>query len=145
VKRGDEITVVSKEKKRTIPLRPIGHVESDVHHAAPPEQIRAHESRLVLKEEFTEGLEGLQAGDRLTVVFHFHLAQGYELRQHPRGESSLAKRGVFALCSPRRPNPIGVSFVDLIAREGRVLVVRGLDALNGTPLLDIKPFVGHDS
>lgn len=145
VKRGDEIIVVSKENERTIPLRPIGHVESDFCSPASPEQIRAHQSRLILKEEFAEGLKGLQAGDQLTVVFHFHLSRGYELQQHPRGDSSRAKRGVFAICSPRRPNPIGVSFVDLIAREGRVLVVRGLDALNGTPLLDIKPFVVHDS
>jgi hypothetical protein len=110
VKRGDEIPVVSKEKKRTIHLRPIGHVESDFHHAAPPEQIRAHESRLVLKEEFTEGLEGLQAGDRLTVVFHFHLAQGYELRQHPRGESSLASwpnGGYSPYAAPAVPIPSG--------------------------------------
>ena len=132
-------------------FRPIGHVDNDFHRPAPPEQIRAHQSRLVLNETFAEGLEGLQAGERLTVVFHFHLSQGadrlcpYELRQHPRGDVSRARRGVFAICSPRRPNPIGVSFVDLIAREGRELVVRGLDALNGTPLLDIKPFVVHEN
>jgi tRNA-Thr(GGU) m(6)t(6)A37 methyltransferase TsaA len=145
VKTGDEIALVPKEGERAILLRPIGHVVNDFLHSAPPEQIRAHQSRLVLKEEFAEGLEGLQAGDRLTVVFRFHLSRGYALRQHPRGNSSRAKRGVFAICSPRRPNHLGVSFVDLIAREGRVLVVRGLDALNGTPLLDIKPFVVHGS
>ncbi len=144
VKTGDEITVVPKKSDRAILLRPIGYVENDFPHSTPPEQIRAHQSRLVLKEEFADALEGLQAGDRLTVVFHFHLSQGYELRQHPRGDVSRARRGVFTMCSPRRPNPIGVSFVDLIAREGRVLVVRGLDALDGTPLLDIKPFVVHD-
>jgi len=137
--------VTSKEEDRPVVLRCIGHVENDFPDSTPPEQIRAQQSRLVLEEEFAEGLEGLQAGDKLTVVFHFHLSQGYELRQHPRGDVSRARRGVFTMCSPRRPNPIGVSFVDLIAREGRVLVVGGLDALNGTPLLDIKPFVVHDS
>jgi len=145
VRSGDEIALVPEQSRRGILFRPIGHVENDFHHPAPPEQIRAHESRLVLEEEFAEGLEGLQAGDRLTVVFHFHLSQGYELLQHPRGDVSHPKRGVFALCSPRRPNPIGVSFVDLVRREGRALVVRGLDALNGTPLLDIKPFVVPES
>ena len=141
VKRGDEIALVPEESRREMIFRPIGHVENDFYHPAPPKEIRAHESRLVLEEEFAQGLEGLQAGGRLTIVFHFHLSQGYELLQHPRGDASRPKRGVFALCSPRRPNPIGVSFVDLVRREGRVLVVRGLDALNGTPLLDIKPFV----
>lgn len=141
VERGDEITLVPEEHGQDILLRPIGHVENAFHHPAPPEQVRAQESRLVLDEEFAEGLEGLRPGDRLTVVFHFHLAPGYELLQHPRGDSLRSKRGVFSLCSPRRPNPIGVSFVDLVRREGCVLVVRGLDALHGTPLLDIKPFV----
>jgi len=137
VKRGDEIALVSRE----IVFRPIGHVENDFTHPAPPWEIRARESRLIVDEEFAEGLEGLQAGDKLTVVFHFHLSRGYELLQHPRGDRSRPKRGVFALCSPYRPNPIGVTFVQLVRREGRVLVVRGLDALNGTPLLDIKPFI----
>ncbi|MEA3345052.1 MAG: TrmO family methyltransferase [Chloroflexota bacterium] len=141
VRRGDEIIVTPGE----ILFQPIGHVENDFHHPAPPEEIRRHRSRIILDEEFAEGLEGLRAGDRLTVVFHFHLSQGYDLLQHPHGDRSRPKRGVFTLCSPRRPNPIGVSFVDLIEREGRTLTVRGLDALNGTPLLDIKPFIGRKS
>lgn len=141
----DEITRVSEEGQRGILFQPIGHVESDFDHPAPPEQMRTHESRLVLAEKFTEGLEGLQVGDRLTVVFFFHLSRGCELQQHPRGDALRPKRGVFTLCSPRRPNPIGVSFVELIGREGRALVVRGLDALNGTPLLDIKPFFVPES
>ena len=140
VKVGDEIALVREESGLEILFRPIGHVENDFDHPAPPETIRAHDSRLVVQEEFEEGLEGLRAGDRLTVVFHFHKSQGYELRQHPRGDASRPKLGVFTLCTPRRPNPIGVSFVDLVRREGRVIVVRGLDALNHSPLLDIKPF-----
>lgn len=141
VKVGDEIALVLEESRREILLRPIGHVENDFDLPTPPETIRAHESRLILDEEFAGGLGGLRAGDRLTVVFHFHKSQGYELQQHPRADVSRLKVGVFALCSPRRPNPIGVSFVDLVRREGRVMVVRGLDALNRTPVLDIKPFV----
>jgi len=145
VETGYEIALALRENEPQILFRPIGHVENDFHDPAPPERIRDCESRLVLEEEFAGGLEGLQVGDRLTAVFHFHLSQGYELRQHPRGDVSHPKRGVFALCSPRRPNPIGVSFVDLVRREGRVLIVRGLDALNSTPLLDIKPFVVPDN
>ena len=141
VKIGDEIALSLQEGWREITLQPIGHVENDFDRPASSEVIRAHESRLVLDEDFEEGLEGLEAGDRLTVVFYFHKSQGYELQQHPRGDAWRPKLGVFALCSPRRPNPIGVSFVDLVRREGRVMVVRGLDALNRTPLLDIKPFI----
>ena len=86
------------------------------------------------------GLKGLEPGRQVMVVFHFHRAPGqYDLCQHPRGDSSRPRRGVFALCSPHRPNPIGVTVVDLVAIEGNVLRVRGLDAINDTPVLDLKP------
>jgi tRNA (Thr-GGU) A37 N-methylase len=70
--------------------------------------------------------------------FYFHRSAGYELSQHPRGDRTRPKRGVFTLRSPRRPNPIGVTVVDLLGVEGNVLRVRGLDACNGTPILDLK-------
>ena len=87
------------------------------------------------------GLKGLEPGRQVMVVFHFHRAPPgqYDLCQHPRGDSSRPRRGVFALCSPHRPNPIGVTVVDLVAIEGNVLRVRGLDAINDTPVLDLKP------
>ena len=122
-------------------LRPIGRVENTYCHPARPGEIRQMESRLVIAEEFAPGLDGIEEHQWLTVVFHFHLSQGYELRQHPQGDTRRPRRGVFALCSPRRPNPLGVSFVRLLHREGNILVVKGLDALNGSPILDIKPFV----
>ena len=75
----------------------------------------------------------------LLVVFVFHRSEGHELLQHPRGDRSRPKRGVFALRSPNRPNPIGVTEVELIAIEGSILTVRGLDAIDGTPVLDLKP------
>lgn len=73
------------------------------------------------------------------IVFHCHRSEGYELTQHPQGDCSRSRRGVFALHSPRRPNPISITVVELMAVEENVLRVRGLDAINGTPVLDIKP------
>jgi tRNA-Thr(GGU) m(6)t(6)A37 methyltransferase TsaA len=73
------------------------------------------------------------------VVFYFHRSQGFDLLQHPQGDRSRPRRGVFALRSPRRPNPVGVTVVDLVAVAENVLRVRGLDAINGTPVLDLKP------
>ncbi len=125
--------------QETLIYRAIGHVENGFNEPAAAEEIRAAESRLVLDPGLTEGLIGLEPGQQAIVVFHFHRSQGYELRQHPRGDRSLPERGVFALRSPRRPNPIGITTVDLLAIDGHVLRVRGLDAINGTPLLDIKP------
>ena len=117
----------------------IGRVENDFDEPAPPPEIRAIESRIVIDPSLTEGLRGLKPGRRIMVVFCFHRSQDFDLLQHPQGDRSRPRRGVFALRSPRRPNPIGVTVVDLVAIEGNVLRVRGLDAINNTPVLDLKP------
>lgn len=122
----------------TIVYKPIGHVENVFDEPDRPEKIRAVESRIVLDPELVEGLYGLEPGQRVMVVFHFHRSQGFDLFQHPCGDKNRPQRGVFALRSPRRPAPIGVSVVDLVAIEGNLLRVRGLDAINGTPVLDLK-------
>jgi tRNA-Thr(GGU) m(6)t(6)A37 methyltransferase TsaA len=124
--------------ERAITCIPIGYVENDFNAPATPEIIAAAESRVIVAPEFVEGLTGLEAGQQVMIVFHFHLVQSYALLQHPRGDHSRPKRGVFALHTPYRPNPIGVTVVDLLAVEGNVLRVQGLDALNGSPVLDIK-------
>jgi tRNA-Thr(GGU) m(6)t(6)A37 methyltransferase TsaA len=122
-----------------IVYRAIGHIENDFDDPAVPYEIRAVESRIVLDPSLAEGLRGLEPGRQIMVVFYFHRSQGFDLLQHPQGDRSRPRRGVFALRSPRRPNPIGVTVVDLVAVEGNVLRVRGLDAINGTPVLDLKP------
>lgn len=124
--------------ERAVTFIPIGYVENDFDAPATPETIASAESRIVVAPEFAEGLAGLEAGQKVMIVFHFHLVQSYALLQHPRGDRSRPRRGVFALHTPYRPNPIGVTVVDLLAVEGNVLQARGLDALNGTPVLDIK-------
>jgi len=123
----------------TIVYEPIGHVVNAFREATDVEVMRASESEIVIAPELAPGLTGLTPGQRLLVVFHFHRSRGFTLLQHPRGDRSRPQRGVFALRSPRRPNPIGVSVVELVAVAGNVLRVRGLDALDGTPVLDIKP------
>jgi tRNA-Thr(GGU) m(6)t(6)A37 methyltransferase TsaA len=122
----------------TISYKAIGHVENVFDEPDKPEKIRAVESRIVLNPELVEGLQGLEPGQRIMVVFHFHHSQGFDLLQHPCGDKSRPLRGVFTLRSPRRPVSVGVSVVDLVAIEGNVLRVRGLDAINGTPVLDLK-------
>ena len=117
----------------------IGHVENDFRERAPADEIRSAESRIVLDPALTDGLTGLEPGQQVMVVFYFHRARGFDLLQHPRGDTTRPRRGVFALRSPRRPNPIGVTLVDLVSVEGNVLRVRGLDAISGTPVLDLKP------
>jgi tRNA-Thr(GGU) m(6)t(6)A37 methyltransferase TsaA len=121
-----------------VTFAPIGYVENDFDAPTTPGTVAVAESQIFVAPEFVEGLTGLEAGQRVMIVFHFHLVQSYALLQHPRGNRSRPKRGVFALHTPYRPNPIGVTVVDLLSVEGNALRVRGLDALNGTPVLDIK-------
>jgi len=121
-----------------ITYRPIGFVENAFATPVSPDVLRAAESRIVLDPAVVEGLTGVEPGQRLMVIFHFHLSSAFELLQHPRGDLSRPRRGVFALRSPRRPNGIGVAVVDVLAVEENVLRVRGLDALDGTPVLDLK-------
>jgi tRNA-Thr(GGU) m(6)t(6)A37 methyltransferase TsaA len=127
------------DQRRAIVYHAIGHVENNFDEPAPPPEIRAVESQIVIDPSLVEGLKGLESGRRIMVVFCFHRSHGFDLLQHPQGDRSRPRRGVFALRSPRRPNPIGVTVVDLVSIEGNVLLVRGLDAINGTPVLDLKP------
>lgn len=134
-----EIEKVNQEERQIIKFSPIGYVQNKFTTTTTPEKIRQCESTICLSPSLEDGLEGLAVGERLLVVFHFHKSEGFALQQHPRGDPSQPRRGVFALHSPNRPNPIGVTIVDIIAIEGNNLRVQGLDAINGTPVLDLKP------
>lgn len=127
------------ESHNSISFTAIGIVQNEFKEPASPEVIRASESRIILNPDMVEGLLGLESGGQVMIIFYFHLSEGFDRRQHPRGDLSRAKRGVFALRSPRRPNPIGVTVVELLNIEGNILRVRGLDAIDGTPVLDLKP------
>ncbi len=120
-----------------IEFEEIGHVQSPYTEAADPFEMREHESVIVVRDDYVDGLYRIEENTALTVLFHFHRAEGYDLigkRYH--GE----EKGVFASRSPRRPAGIGVSTVKLLRRKGGKLRVRGLDAIDGTPVLDIKPY-----
>ena len=99
-------------------------------------------STISVEEEFAEALDGIEGFSHVAVLFWFHLSEKPAgLRVHPRGDSKNPLRGIFATCSPVRPNPIGMTVVRLLERRGNELRVRGLDAIDGTPLLDIKPYI----
>ncbi|MGD8732791.1 MAG: tRNA (N6-threonylcarbamoyladenosine(37)-N6)-methyltransferase TrmO [Anaerolineales bacterium] len=125
--------------KKEICFRPIGVVENEFFEPAKPDEMRATESRIVLRSDLVEALDGMQPGQKLFVLFFFHRSDHGPLMQHPRGDESRAKRGVFMLRSPNRPNPIGLTEVELIKTDHNVLHVRGLDAIHDSPVLDIKP------
>ena len=90
-------------------------------------------------EDFAEGLQDLDGFSHIILLYVFHKSQGFKLRVYPFMDTVL--RGVFATRAPRRPCPIGISVVRLEKVAGRVLHIDGVDILDGTPLIDIKPYV----
>jgi tRNA-Thr(GGU) m(6)t(6)A37 methyltransferase TsaA len=90
-------------------------------------------------EEYAPGLQDIEGFSHLIVIYVFHLSQGYDLVCKPYMEEK--RHGVFAIRTPRRPNPIGFSVVRLLKKADRILYLSEVDMLNGTPILDIKPFV----
>ncbi|MEA3441436.1 MAG: tRNA (N6-threonylcarbamoyladenosine(37)-N6)-methyltransferase TrmO [Chloroflexota bacterium] len=122
-----------------ITFHPIGFVENNFNVPTNGSVIKSSESRITLNSDLVQGLDGLVAGQQVLVLFHFHRSEGFDLLQHPQGDMDRPMRGVFSLRSPRRPNPIGATVVKLVAVDGNVLRVMGLDAINGTPVLDLKP------
>lgn len=100
------------------------------------------EGRLVIHECYCEGLKDIVPGQRIVVLFHFHRSPEFTpefLTQTPPHLTN--SRGVFSLCSPIRPNAIGLSILKVIGKEGTVIHVKGIDMFDGTPILDIKPYV----
>jgi tRNA-Thr(GGU) m(6)t(6)A37 methyltransferase TsaA len=95
--------------------------------------------RAEVEPRYAAALSGLEAFPRIVLVFHMHLSEGPLLRVVPFGESE--ERGLFSTRSPRRPNPIGITVVELDRVEGNVVHFTGADMVDGTPLLDIKPHI----
>jgi tRNA (adenine37-N6)-methyltransferase len=99
------------------------------------------EGRLELLPQFEAGLADIEGFSHLYVLWVFHEVKGYDLSACP--PAADRPHGVFATRSPRRPNPIGLTVVRLFGRDGRVLRVAGVDMLDGTPILDIKPYLSN--
>jgi L-fuculose-phosphate aldolase len=126
-------------------LVPIGFVRSEVREPAlAPKQGRPAGAEAVIEilPAYEEALDGLADGDDLLVLCWLDRARRDLLRVHPRGNPANPERGVFSTRSPLRPNPIAVETVRLLERAGRRLRVRGIDAVDGTPVIDIKPHRG---
>jgi tRNA-Thr(GGU) m(6)t(6)A37 methyltransferase TsaA len=124
-------------------MQPIGFVRSPYSEtkAIPKGCGAKHEAEgaLDILPEFEQGLTDIEGFSHIFVIWAFHQADGYSLLGKPPTDDR--PHGVFATRSPRRPNPIGLTVVELLSREGTRLQVRGIDMLDGTPILDIKPYL----
>ncbi len=97
--------------------------------------------RVVVFKKYAAGLSDIEGFSHIILIYRFHKSRGYKLKVKPFLDTR--QRGLFATRYPRRPNQIGLSVVKLERRKGNVLFIKGIDVLDGTPLLDIKPYVPH--
>ena len=131
-------------------LKTIGFVRNEIKEVPP---LATHDwekviSEIVVDSSLTEALDGLEEFSHIVVLYWMHRAtsQRVPLKIHPRGKPDLPLVGLFATRTPNRPNRIGQTTVSLLQRQGNTLKVKGLDALDGTPVIDIKPYIPeHDS
>jgi tRNA-Thr(GGU) m(6)t(6)A37 methyltransferase TsaA len=124
-------------------VRPIGVVRSVLKDPADaPKQgaLTGQEAEIVVDRAYLPALEGLDRGrEKILVICWMHRADRGRLKVHPRDQEHLPERGVFSTRSPHRPNPLSLHTVTLLSISGDVLRVRGMDAIDGTPVIDIKP------
>jgi tRNA-Thr(GGU) m(6)t(6)A37 methyltransferase TsaA len=128
-------------------VKAIGRVESsltDLESAPRQADEGAPSAWLVFEPEVREGLRSLRSGDEVIVITWLDRARRDVLSVHPRGDTSRAEEGVFSTRSPHRPNPIGLHRVEITAIDGRRVGVRHLEALDGTPIIDLKPILSED-
>jgi len=123
-----------------IELTPVAYIESefkDNNRKITKDTI----SKIILTDDFTEeAFYGLETLSHLEIIWYFHLSnKTIKTTGYPRGDTNRPKRGIFALRSPHRPNHIATTIVKLIKKEGKTITVYGLDAIDGSPVLDIKP------
>jgi tRNA (adenine37-N6)-methyltransferase len=127
-------------------LEPIGYVKTTA--VGDEVKEKSHTSEITVKPEFVEALDGVAEYSHLYVLFWLHeitTEKRLTLKIHPRGRADLPLVGVFAARTNLRPNPMGLTIVELLKVKGNVLAVRGLDAFDGTPVLDIKPYDRWDN
>ncbi len=137
-------------KSMEIKLKPIGIAHSpfkkkediDTDKFADSRGFDSVQGELEIFREYEEGLKDTEGFSHLIVIFAFHESEGYRLHTKPFLDDTL--RGVFSTRSPHRPNPIGMTVVKVIERKENILRVSGVDMIEGTPILDIKPYTPRD-
>ena len=127
-----------------IQMEPIGQVTNEVAYGRKDVHWEEIVSVIDLSPQWAEGLDGIEEFSHIIVVFYLDRTrdgQSLRLKTHPMGRPELPEVGIFATRSPFRPNGIGVTTVKLLRRKSNTLTVEGLDAYDGTPVLDIKPYL----
>ena len=135
-------------KLSSMTLKPIGIVSNGIKQRQKYDAYQEITSEIVVNDSLTEALDNLDEFSHIIVIYwmHQHPVEPPSTKAHPMGNREIPLKGVFATRSPHRPNPIGMSTARLLQRQDNVLTVEGLDAIDGTPVIDIKPHIpGADS
>jgi len=123
-------------------MKPIGYVKTDATEVPRHWSRSEVEGELMIDEKYSSGLKDIEAGQKIIVIFAFHESESFTpdlLIQKPPHKDS--EKGVFSICSPKRPNPIGLSVVTVLSRKEHVIRIKNIDMIDGTPILDIKPLI----
>lgn len=126
-------------KGGTITLTPLGKVRNGVKKPmlAGWDKIT---TKIIINQRYARGLDGIEDYSHIIVVYWMNKEAHCHLKHHPQGRADVPYVGIFSCRCPQRPNPIAISTVKLLSRKGNVLTVRGLDILDGTPVIDVKPY-----
>jgi tRNA-Thr(GGU) m(6)t(6)A37 methyltransferase TsaA len=125
-----------------VTMETIGVVHTDADNVPRHWTISDVKGALIIDKKYRKGLRDILPGQQIVVIFHFHKSPVFTsdlLVQKPPHRNE--KLGVFSICSPNRPNPVGMSVLDVLQVENHIIYVQGLDMIDGTPILDLKPFV----
>ena len=126
-----------------IEFKPIGFVKTDVSIVPRHWTISDVEGMIVIDGMYTEGLKDIKIGENIIVIFYFHKSKEFDLHHLVQTPPHRNERiGIFSTCSPIRPNPIGMSVLKALGIEENIIYIKGLDMIDGTPVLDIKPLTG---
>ena len=130
-----------------INLSTIGYVKNDIPDDEVPRKRAEMISEIVIDEEWTDALLNIEEYSHIFVLFWMHKKNNGDVEQliHPRGDNKLPLTGVFATRARNRPNSVGLAVVELLGRDGNRLRVKRLDAFDGTPVLDLKPYDDYDA
>jgi tRNA-Thr(GGU) m(6)t(6)A37 methyltransferase TsaA len=131
-----------KTTEEKISLRFIGRVETGAREVPRHWSRSDVEGRLVIDKKYQNGLTDIKPGQRIVVIFYFHRSPVFSpdfLKQKPPHDTKT--KGVFSICSPVRPNPLGLSVLEVLSIKDNQIAVKGIDMIDGTPILDIKPHI----
>ncbi|OGE18697.1 tRNA (N6-threonylcarbamoyladenosine(37)-N6)-methyltransferase TrmO [Candidatus Daviesbacteria bacterium RIFCSPLOWO2_02_FULL_41_8] len=129
----------SQDKDGTIKVKPLGNAKNSVNKPTLPGW-KDVTTEIAIDKNYAKGLDGIEDYSHIIVVYWMDREKECHLKHHPQGRENIPFIGIFACRCPQRPNRIAISTVELLSREGNTIKVKGLDIVDGTPILDIKPY-----